>query len=57
MMHSELLIYYKEWLICRLYAWDEVEADKTGIIVYHGDDEPTSFIGLNYTYKIVEVES
>lgn len=57
MTNLEVLIYFKDKLICRFYEWEDIECGRGVITVYHSDGESVAFVGRQYAYKIIEVET
>lgn len=57
MTNLELLISFKNKLICCFYEWDDVRVERDRLIVYHSDREITVFMGRNYSYSIREVKN
>lgn len=57
MTSLELIVFFKDVLLCRFYEWDDVRDNRDRLIVYHSDGELTLFVGRNYSYTIVEVKN
>lgn len=57
MTSLEVIVFFKDVLICRFYEWDDIKRERDRLIVYHSDGESTVFKGRNYSYVIKEVKN
>lgn len=57
MTSLELIVFFKDVLLCCFYEWDDIRCERGRLIVYHSDGESTMFEGRHYSYAIREVKN